>query len=508
MSGKMGLVDHPAFEEFLAALRQRYGESVYQSWMPDLKREAETRDSVTLSTGSPVRHERLQQQFLPGIREVYTKSVRPVSRINIVLRTSLIESARRIEDLAPARNAGLNGQAATSANGRAQPARILALNGRANGAIIGQMSSPAIGKAQGDHGAARESEMPIGSKIDEAQTFESFAVDDTNALAVAAARHVFDDGAENEVVYFNGPSGVGKSHLLFAIANEHRKRFGPGRAVYLHNFEFQERCVTAVRGDSPKISELQRELLSKSMVLIDDIHLFENATRTQAELLNLLNLAKAAGTRVVLAGESTPARLLEAKINVRLADRLSGGLCVALRPGDAAHRALVLKKRLATTNGPAVADDAVDYIAERFSGSTREAIGALVQLRVAYKDHAGPIGRLEAATALKSRLADASTRRVPTLDEAARAVADAFGLTLEQLMDRGQHQHLVRARHAFVIICRKYLHASFPAIGRFMKRDHTTMMSGFRRGEALLARDKSLQAKLAFAIENLGLGDR
>jgi chromosomal replication initiator protein len=499
------------FERFRAALSRRLGDKVYSSWLSDLEYEETTDDCVTLSTGSEVKCDTIGQRFVLTMKDAWAESVGPVRRMRVVMRRRLAADLRRQNG---AQNGADHGETAVAGS---EPARhhengaapAFAKEGYANGAA--RASGPRPNGAAGVNGAAAPGADSarsahalddLASPVDESMTFQSFAVDETNSLAFAAVQQVFADGAPAEVVYINGPSGVGKSHLLFAVANEHRRRFGAGRCAYLTYAGLQSGCVDAVFSKSTLA--LQRELLARDVLLIDDIHFLDTSPRTQSELLNFLNAAMASGRRLVIAGELTPARLAEAGFNRRLTDRLSGGLSVSLLPGDAAHRARVLRKRLELVPaGPAIDDEAIAYIAEHFPNSLRETIGALKQLLLAYAGADHGIGRREAAAALRTRLVD--VRRRPTFEELAGAVAAAFGLSYEEFMSRGQSQRLVRARHVFVIICRENLKESFPQIARFLKRDHTTMMSGYRRGQALIERDKVLQGRIAEIRETLGL---
>ncbi|MEQ1930207.1 MAG: DnaA/Hda family protein, partial [Parvularculaceae bacterium] len=353
------------FERFRAALPRRFGDKVVASWFSDLECEDMSDDCVVLSTGSQFSCDAISQRFGPQLKETWGLVIRPVRKLSIVARQQMREDARRVE--------ALKGTLAAASPLRAK-AEASALKGaerRSSG--IDDLYSP----------------------VDERATFETFAVDETNEMAFAAARQIFAPGANADVTYLNGPSGVGKSHLLFAIANEHRRRFGDGACAYITYHALQNGTVNAVFTNN--IIALQKDLLSKEVLLIDDIHLLSTSPRTQAELLNLVNAAMASGRRLVIAGELTPQKLIAANFNERLADRLSGGLSVSLLPGDVAHRARVLKKRLEMNeNSQRIEDSAVDYIAENFPQSLREAIGALKQLQLAHIGRDDPIGRLEA----------------------------------------------------------------------------------------------------------------
>jgi chromosomal replication initiator protein len=449
MAGEFNGAGGDDFAKFRAALQRRLGENVVSSWLFDLQLEERADDMVVLSTESETRCDTIGRRFILPMTDAWNDEVSPIKRLRVVLR----DAARRVDLLKPRPT---------------QPSTLL---------------------------------DEILSPVDDRQTFEGFAVDDSNSLAFAAARQIFAQGAAPEIVYLNGPNGVGKTHLQFAIVNEHARVFGPSRCAYLTYNALKDSCVNAVFNNG--MPALHRELLSRDIILVDDIHLLKSSPRTQAELLNLVTTALASRRCVVVAGEMTPSNLAKAGINQRLADRLAGGLSVALRPGDAAHRARVIRKRIEQSKAQCrFGDDAVDYVAQNFSQSLREAIGAYHQLLLQYGGIPMQVGYVEAERVLKPRLAE--VRRTPTLEEAAAATAAAFNISVDELTGRAQHQRFARARHAFVTAAREGLKESFPRIASAIKRDHTTAMSGYNRAKAIRERDPKFAAVIAAIRETLG----
>lgn len=501
------------FQKFVAALHRRLGDKIMTSWMSDLQLETKTDDSVTLSTESKLKCDTIGQRFVLLMKDAWCEEVGPIRRLQIITRDRLSADAARVDALKPM-NGGFNGRPAS--------ASVRSLNGGYESRILKGFDAdrkfdaerkeaprPARAEARVEKKSADEHRSPalddLLLPIDERATFDRFAVDESNAMAFAAAQQVFVKEAPSELTYLYGPSGVGKTHLLFAIGNEHRRRanagVSSGGCAYLTYNAMQSGCVSAVFSNG--VLALQKDLMAQDIVLIDDIHHLISSPRTQTEILNLVNAFLASGRRIVFAGEMSPAKLAEAGMNPRLCDRLSGGMSVAIRPGEASLRARVLKARAEMVGASGrVDDDAVAYVAENFPNSLREAIGALHQLLLAYASKDGVIGRADAELALRARLSE--FRRPPNLDEAAEATSMVFGISVDELKGRGQQQRLARARHAYVIIGREVLRESFPRIARALGRDHTTAMSGYRRGHALLERDKRFQAAIAAIREKLG----
>ncbi len=465
MNDGLGGVFDGDFAAFLAALQRRIGAAAFNSWMGDLRIESRVGDTVTMSTSSAFKRDMLAQRFFGPMRDSWHEVVGRHAKFDLVARKQeLKDGAARINALAPA-----PAPQATTATGR------------------GGRPAPTL--------------SDLASPVDERATFERFAVDETNRLAEAAARQLLSPNAPRDIVYFYGPSGVGKTHLLHAIANGWARSRSAGACAYLTYNKLKDGCVDAVFTHG--LLALHRDLSAQGVVLIDDIHLLATSVRTQMEILNLMNASEAGGCRVVIAGEVSPAELARMGMNERLADRLAGGLCVSVQPGGEGLRRDVLLKRLPDFNCE-VKPEAIDFIARNFNKSMREALGALSQLKLVYGSATAPVGLEEAMAALRDRLSDAGKRR-PTLEILIEAAAKAFDIAPEDIKGRSQQQKYVRGRHAYVLLARDCLKESYPRIAAAIGRDHTTIMSGYDRARALLTRCPRFQAAIASIKAALGL---
>lgn len=473
------------FSMFREALVRRYGKAVFKSWFSDLLLDDAREDSVTLSTESDLRRDRLDQQFKPGLLRAWSEDVYPISRIRFVKR-GLSANAAKVDALAPL--AKPLGNMAAPARER----RIAPYNDAGAGSAQKALKSAAMTLARSDRWAPTIDE--IATPFDARLTFDNFAVDETNEVAFAASRQVFLEDAPRDVLYIFGQSGVGKSHLLQACGNEWMRRYPGGRAVYLTHNNVQNGCVGALLSNSTQ--HLQRDFLSNDLVIIDDIHLLAGKKRTLDEVLNLMNAISSAGKQLVVAGELPPAALAKAGVHDRLADRLAGGLAVRVAPGgEKLRREVLAKHRAAADLRCVITDEALDLVAKMFGASMRECIGAFKQLVLVYRDQAIDVGPTEAMAALQARLGD--RKRKVSLEEVLTIAAESFEISADEIRGRAQPQRIARARHAFVYVARTVLAESFPRIGRVLGRDHTTVISSLRRAEALIVRDKLFMAGVA-----------
>lgn len=445
-----------AFSRYLEALRGRVGEAKYKSWFLDLGLAELTNNSVTLSTASQAKRDMLDNRFMPILVDTWREEIGPVDKLRLTVRKNLSRHAAKID---------------------AQEAQRAAAEPRAAVAPVSAAAEPRSAK-------------DIAAPLDPRRSFDTFAVGDSNRIACAAARQALVKGAPRELVYIYGESGVGKTHLLHAVNHEWRADPELGPSIYVTYRNLINACVSAVLSNATQ--SFHDTLLENDLFTFDDIHFLEGKDRTQEELLIVIDSALDSGKQVVIAGDLPPTKLAEAGINKRLADRLAGGLCAPVHQADEALRLNILKKRVeANTAKCRIADDVLAFIARTFTQSTRETIGALNQLLLMYGSEDIVVDLDEAKTILKSRLED--RRKVVTLDDAMAAAAEAFGLQLQDMTCRSQPQRIVRARHAFVWCAREILKESFPRIGKALKRDHTTVMSSYRRAQALMERDKAFQ---------------
>lgn len=475
-----------AFQKYLSALRGRVGDAKYKSWFIDLGLADMSDDCVTLSTGSEAKRDMIDNRFMLILADTWRQEIGPVRKMQLTVQKSLSGSAAKVafqEEMRVRNNGAVGHQSGSSA----RPS-------------TGPLFSP--NKTEG-RGAPKSVDVSdIATAPDPRRTFDAFAVGKTNQIAWAAAQRAVVEGPSRELIYIYGQSGVGKTHLLHAIAHEWTKNPSSGPAAYVTYSNFSNGCVSAIWSNSIKV--FQNALLENELLSVDDIHFLTGKNRTQDELLNIIDAALDAGKQVVIAGELPPSKLAEAGINQRLADRLSGGICAPVDACDEALRLEVLKKRARDAAVECViSGEVLEFIARTFTKSMRETIGALNQLLLMYGSEAVTVDLDQAKTILKSLMEH--RKGAATIEDAMVAGADAFGLKLDDITGRAQPQRIVRARHAIVWCAREVLKESFPSIGKSLKRDHTTVMSSYRRAQALLERDKVFQdgvRRIREALEN------
>ncbi|MEO0611896.1 MAG: DnaA/Hda family protein [Pseudomonadota bacterium] len=474
-------------EKFLAILVREYGQSDFDLYFDGLTLADATSTLVAFETPSEVRRDMIGRNQLMTLKRLWRHHMGPVDRIAIKLRPDVSRSLSH----SSARTAAKTGSTAP-----AQGAESWHRDRRPFFKDISGQFSPTDRGA--DTGGAHKSSGASGtssklsfdqliSPIDERNTFDAFAVDASNELACAAARSALQARSAPELIYLHGKSGVGKTHLLNAVALEAQRRDPGCRVAYLTPNNIASGCVSAMMSNNT--AELHRAFLACDYVLIDDVHLLKSKEKTQEQILAIVDACLAKGCRVAVAGEAPPVQLADGGMNQRLADRLNGGLSVGLQSGGPHLRFDVLKKRLARPDvACTVSEEALEFIVRNFNHSMRETIGGLNQLLLRFGDKEIQVDLTEARETLRDKLKARS--RVYSLGDLLDVTAEVMGVSVLDMQGKARPQAIARARHAFVHCARDILKESLPRIAGTLNRDHTTALSSTRRAAALLERDK------------------
>lgn len=335
-------------------------------------------------------------------------------------------------------------------------------------------------------------------------TFANFVVGPSNEFPHAVAQRVaaWSDGHFNPVV-FHGGYGVGKTHLLNALAWQAMAAQPSRKVVYMNAERFLSAFVRALKERTmPRFKDMLR---SADLLLIDDVQFIGGKHSSQEELFHTLAALMEEGRRVVFAADRPVSGLTE--LDARLRSYLSAGLVCALEPADRPLRLSVLRRKLAFLKDRHgftgdLGEPVLHYLADRFTENVRELEGALNTLVMRA---AGSIDKLtlDQARAFLGANLKGSERRL-TVDEIQKATAEFYGLRKEDLLSQQRARSIARPRQVAMWLAKSLTTRSLPDIGRrFGNRDHTTVIHAVRRIEELrladerLARDlEQLQQKL------------
>jgi chromosomal replication initiator protein len=332
-----------------------------------------------------------------------------------------------------------------------------------------------------------------GLCLQERLTFDSFVEGAANRFAYDTARRVaaWEPGFFNPVL-IHGPWGLGKTHLLTAMAWEAQRAAPTKTVIYLTAERFLNGFLKAIQDRST--SAFKEELRAADLLLIDDVHFVGNKPATQEELFHTLTWLVEEGRRVVLSADRAPAELTE--VEARLRSHLAAGLVCGIQPAERALRMAVVERRLeilARAQGVAgtVKLEVLQFLADRFTDSVRELEGATNTVFAQSADRLAKLSVDECSMIIRPHLK--GTERRVTVDEIQKTVAAHYALKQEDLLSERRARAVARPRQVAMYLAKTMTTRSYPDIGRrFGGRDHTTVLHGVRVIEKLLATDDQM----------------
>jgi chromosomal replication initiator protein len=336
-------------------------------------------------------------------------------------------------------------------------------------------------------------------------TFDQFVIGDSNRLAHAAALTVAEMPAQAyNPLFICGPPGVGKTHLLSAIASL-LVSHSPGLTVRCTTGEaFTNEFLGALGGRHT--DEFKARFRHIDVLLMDDVQFLERKARTEEEFFHTFNALHDGGRQIVVSSDRPP-RDLQA-LEDRLRERFEAGLVADIRPPDLTTRLTILRKR-ARHDGVELADDeALLVIAERIDSNVRALEGALIRV-VAFSSLTGrPLTGELAGEVLDSLYPDAKTSRPGgkrSIDEIQAAACEHFGVSPQELLSTTRTPRVAWPRQVAMYLARELTGESLPSIGRqFGGRDHTTVLHACRRTSTRIASDESSKQAVEKLFEALG----
>jgi len=352
-------------------------------------------------------------------------------------------------------------------------------------------SAPRAARAR----AGAEDDLP-GAALDARFTFETFVVGKPNELAHAAARRVAEGGPVTfNPLFLYGGVGLGKTHLMHAIAHELQVRNPDLRVLYLSAEQFMYRFVQALR--ERQIMDFKELFRSVDVLMVDDVQFIAGKDSTQEEFFHTFNALVDHHKQIVISADRAPGEIKD--LEERIKSRLQCGLVVDLHPTDYELRLGILQQKAEfyrrQYRGLVISEGVLEFLAHRITTNVRVLEGALTRLFA----FASLVGREISLELTQDCLADilrASDRKV-TIEEIQRRVAEHYNIRLSDLIGPKRVRTIARPRQIAMYLAKQLTPRSLPEIGRrFGGRDHTTIMHGVRRIEELKMTDSQLSDDL------------
>lgn len=447
-----------AWERVRIRLQTELGEEVFNSWFARVSLEEGTAGIVRLSVPTLFLKGWIKSHYCDRLLELWREENSSVQRIDIVQRSALLVVPAEVQKVE-----------ANPSNG---------------------MSSPA-NEQMNDRFA--------GSPLDPRLTFESFCEGRSNDVACRAARAVAaaPEGSAPlyNPLYIHAGVGLGKTHLLQAIAHQARITDPRRRVLYLTVERFAFQFISALREKSAL--DFKEKLRSIDILLIDDMQFLTGRT-VQQEFCHMLNALLDSARQIVVAADRPPAGL--EGVDERVRSRLKGGVVVGVSTPDLTMRRHILETRLRTARerNPSldISEPVLDYVARTVTTNGRDLDGALNRLicRADFSD--GPITMDIAEFAIADLVGAREPRRI-RIEDIQKVVARHYNVSKHDLLSARRTRTIVRPRQIAMYLAKTMTPRSFPEIGkRFGGRDHTTVLHAVRKIEEMVSADQTLAQEI------------
>ena len=337
--------------------------------------------------------------------------------------------------------------------------------------------------------------------LNPANTFDSFVVGASNQFACAAARRIAEEAMVSfNPLYIHGGVGLGKTHLMHAIAWRMKELYPDKTVLYLSSEQFFHLFIKAMRTENryENTERFRNIFRSVDVLMIDDIQFICGKKATQTEFFHTFNALIAEGKKIVLSADSSPQDLRG--IEARLQTRIAQGLVVDILPTSYELRLGILQEKVKSLTIP-VPEDVLDFLAKNITSNVRELEGALKRI-VAHADLiGGPITVGTTRSVLKDLLHLAD--KPVSLKEIQYAVCGHYQVSLTDLKSTRRERRIARPRQLAMYLAKVLTPTSLPDIGHAFERDHTTVMHAVKTIEDLIIRDKQVSADVDLLTRRL-----
>ncbi len=428
-------------------LRKELGETLYRSWLKPLKLKKINKNTIILSAETSLIRDRVERQYTDRIVSIWASEKPGINDIKVSLESDKIgENKFNSKD-------------------------------KNKNVIQNTYKSDKFSK----------NDDILLSNLDKRLTFENFVVGSPNELAFAAAKRV----AEAEFVPFNplflyGGVGLGKTHLMNAIAWVIKIKDPSRKVVYISAEKFMYQFIKALR--SKDVMNFKQEFRSVDVLMIDDVQFISGKEHTQEEFFHTFNALVDRGCQIVLSADKSPNDL--SGMEERLKSRLGWGLVTDIQPTTYELRLGILQSR-AELSGIAFPKEVLEFIAQKIKSNVRELEGALNRI-IAHTTLVGKKITLENTIDVLSDILRANNKLV-TIEDIQKKVAEHFSIKMSEMFSARRSKSVVIPRQIAMYLSKELTNLSYPEIGRnFGGKDHTTIIHASKKIDKLLNENSNI----------------
>ncbi len=478
-----------------ARLLAELGEATFNSWFKQIQLIGLGDGRVILAVPTRFIRNWLQSHYVERLTTLWNDEDASLNRVEILVQA---HASPGVQNAAAKSASAARAAQLANANAGPVPLRTPVRVSAAAQSFVAPSQTAIVQKQSGFMNGTREQvpvgfeDAGVGAPLDPRFTFENFVVGKSNELAHAAARRV----AEATDVSFNplflyGGVGLGKSHLMHAIAWEIRRRQPERKVLYLSAEKFMYQFVRALRFKDTMA--FKQQFRTVDVLMIDDVQFISGKESTQEEFFHTFNALIDHNRQVIISADRSPSDL--EGIEERIRSRLGWGLAADIHPTDYELRLGILQAKceeMLGRNGPIVMPAGVlEFLAHRIVSNVRELEGALKRV-IAYASLVGRPITLDMAQDVLRDLLRCNDRKV-TIEEIQRRVAEYYNIRLADMLSARRARAVARPRQVAMWLSKQLTTRSLPEIGRkFGGRDHTTVIHAVRKIDELRAADSGM----------------
>lgn len=336
-------------------------------------------------------------------------------------------------------------------------------------------------------------------------TFDNFIVGQSNKFAHAASVAVANEPAcfcDSDSFSYNplfiyGPSGLGKTHLLYAIINQLKFNHRELKIVYVKGEEFTNQLIDSISKKTPE--QFREKYRTADVLLIDDIQFIAGREATQEEFFHTFNALYEDHKQIILTSDRPPKEMKT--LEERLRTRFEWGLTTDIKPPDEDLRAAIIKKKAAAIN-ISLENEVVNYLAENLRSNIRQVEGAIKKLGALSTLTGEPITIEFAKNSIADLIVDENSENL-TPEKIIEKVSKKYGVSEDDIKGENQSQEISYARHITMYLIRKTMKLSLPKIGKIFNRNHSTVISSIKKIERELGNGNNIDTEIKDLLKEI-----
>ena len=329
-------------------------------------------------------------------------------------------------------------------------------------------------------------------------TFKQFIVGSSNKFAHAAATAVANNpGRSYNPLFIYGQSGLGKTHLLYAIASAVRGTYPNDRIIYIKGEDFTNELINSIQ--TARVQEFRDKYRSSDVLLVDDVQFIAGKDSTQEEFFHTFNTLYESKKQIVLTSDRPPKEIN--LLEDRLKTRFEWGLIADIQPPDYETRIAIIRLK-AESLGIELSSEINDYIATTITANVRQLEGTVKKIKALHELMGREIDKSLAEEALTDIFKENPGMK-PTPEIILQEVSNFYTIPVEKLRGSGRSRDMVQPRQVAMYLVRKLTDYSLPEIGKVFSRDHTTVLHSINKVEEYLKTTTEMENIIKTLIANI-----